>query len=53
MRYKGKCYQEFTPAFCPEGQILNLGTIRLPAGEKYQCVDNPCAKVQPGSIPSR
>ena len=27
VRFKGKCYQEFTPAFChEEGQILKLNT---------------------------
>jgi len=43
LRYEGRCYQEFTPAFCGENEILNLGTRkRLRDGQNYTCVPNPC-----------
>jgi len=43
LRHEGRCYQEFSPAFCGEGKILNLGTRRrLKTGQQYTCVSNPC-----------
>jgi len=44
LRHEGRCYQEFTPAFC-EGadMVLNLGTRhKLKDGEAFSCVRNPC-----------
>ena len=57
VRYKERCYQEFTPAFCPGEKILKLGTKPNPgliifgeiaeileAGLKqnFSCIENPC-----------
>ena len=43
MRHEGRCYQEFTTAFCPQNQILNLGNYRrIRDGKKYNCKRNPC-----------
>ena len=43
LRHEGRCYQEFTPAFCGENEILNLGTRKkLKKGQTYSCVRNPC-----------
>merc|ERR1712183_566207 len=43
LRNEGRCYQEFTPAFCGENEVLNLGTKRrLREGQTYTCVLNPC-----------
>merc|ERR1711874_251064 len=49
LSYEGRCYQEFTPAFCGENEVLNLGTRkRLKNGETYTCVPNPCSANQLG-----
>jgi len=47
LRYEGKCYQEFSPAFCKDNKILNLGsavrrTRRVKKGEQFKCITNPC-----------
>ena len=53
LRYEGRCYQEFTPAFCGGNKILNLGTRkRLRDGETYSCVSNPC-RHQENMLPHR
>ena len=50
LRHEGRCYQEFTPAFCGENEVLNLGTRkRLKNGETYTCVRNPCNSNQLGN----
>ena len=63
VRYKERCYQEFTPAFCPgENEILKLNTKPKPriifgesgdilaAGLKhnFSCIANPC---EPSNFP--
>ena len=62
LRYEGRCYQEFSPAFCPDNQILFLkppekkrtvfpGDLKLYiAGFKlnFSCEPNPC---QPSHLP--
>ena len=48
LRHEGRCYQEFTPAFCGDNKILNLGTRkRLRNGQKHTCVKNPCGNMLP------
>ena len=43
LRYEGRCHQEFTPAFCGENEVLNLGTRRRLRGRQtFTCVPNPC-----------
>ena len=57
VRYKDRCYQEFTPAFCPGENILKLRTKPKPGliifGESaeileaglernFSCIENPC-----------
>ena len=43
LRHEGRCYQEFTPSFCPENQILNLGNYRrIRDGRESECKRNPC-----------
>ena len=43
LRHEGRCYQEFTPAFCVENKVLNLGSLRrLRDGRKFSCVRNRC-----------
>ena len=57
VRYKERCYQEFTPAFCPGEKILKLKTKPKPgliifgesaeileAGQEksFSCIENPC-----------
>ena len=52
LRYEGRCYQEFTPAFCGENEVLNLGSKRFKGvilstgGQNYTCVSNPCNSTQ-------
>ena len=66
VRYEGRCYQEFTPAFCPEDKILRLGppdppttvltqtelrTLREQLRLNLSCVDNPCRQENTFSLP--
>jgi len=46
LRHEGRCYQEFTPAFCEgDDKVLNLGTRkRLKNGQTFSCVRNPCRR---------
>ena len=66
VRHEGRCYQEFTPAFCPEDKILRLGppdppntfltptelrTLKEEFRLNISCVDNPCLKENTFSLP--
>ena len=55
VRYEGRCYQEFTPAFCPGEAILRLTPPEMPKTGKWinpdqlaalrlntSCMENPC-----------
>jgi len=55
VRYEGRCYQEFTPAFCPGNDILRLTPTETFKNEKWvtpdqfdhfklniSCMENPC-----------
>jgi len=42
LRHNGRCYQEFTPAFCEDGKVLNLGTKKKPRAGEFDCIKNPC-----------
>ena len=61
VRYEGRCYQEFTPAFCPGDTILRLTPPEMPKTGKWitpdqlaalrlniSCMENPC---QPSHLP--
>jgi len=61
VRYEGRCYQEFTPAFCPGNTILRLTPPEMPKTGKWitpdqlaalrlniSCMENPC---QPSYLP--
>ena len=64
VRYKERCYQEFTKAFCPGKKILKLRTKPKPmiifgesaeiveAGlrQNFSCIENPC---EPSYFPHR
>lgn len=53
IRHEGRCYQEFSPAFCGAGEVLNLGTKEpLEAGQNYSCITNPCNNVK-NALPNR
>ena len=61
VRHEGRCYQEFSPAFCPGGSILRLTPPEIPKTGNWinpdqflalrlnvSCMENPC---QPFSLP--
>ena len=61
VRYEGRCYQEFSPAFCPGDTILRLRPPETPTNGNWitpfelgllrlniSCMKNPC---QPFSLP--
>merc|ERR1712183_1069535 len=53
IRHEDRCYQEFSPAFCGEGEVLNLGTMKkLEAGQQFSCIPNPCQNVE-NALPHR
>merc|ERR1711953_129918 len=49
LRHGGRCYQESTPAFCGENEVLNLGSRRrLQPDQTFSCFRNPCGPRQLG-----